>query len=291
MKKIIFLLLVLLIVGCQNVEKVSEVQKPPVEPSVEEGVTTVEEVVIEDQPTEPEVVEAPEEVEPEPKSTAEEEPVVVVEPTPEEVPKKTEAEVPPAPISEEESMADGEMSEEIKSILVKADKKVKSYSFTYAPPPGNLARDVWKIKGNKIKVELFDDNYVTPDTYYDTVFIDTTKKTAIGVCVSQRTTRCAEQNQRFDLDYDSIIITTPYQWLKSIKYAEMFGSQMIYDRIVSVVAYETAGKKYKQWIDDFSGLPVKVSIKDGFKETFYDFRYLAVNNVEDADLLPPEKKE
>ena len=82
----------------------------------------------------------------------------------------------------------------------RADKKIKSYSYTLAPPPDQLARDKWSVKGTKIKVELYDDNYVEPDTYFDTIFIDSETKTADGYCLSQRTTRCAEPGQHFDLD-------------------------------------------------------------------------------------------
>lgn len=216
----------------------------------------------------------------------EKEPAAVVVEQPET--KSVTPEVPPSPVEQKVKVVESaEMSTEVKELLSRADSKIKSYSYTMAPPPDQLARNQWLIKGTKIKVELYEDNYVEPDTYFDTMFLDAETKTADGYCLNQRTTRCAQPGQHFDLDYNDVYEKTPYQWLKEVKgVPKIISSEVVYDRRVSVIEYKDGSDTYKQWIDQFSGLPIRVE-RNGSREGRWEFRYLAINNVLDSDIRQP----
>jgi len=236
---------------------------------VEEKITEVEKKVEEQKPVEEDKEQA----------------TVVVEKQPEESlePKET----PPSPVVQEQSVST-EISAEVKELLARADSKIKSFSYMLAPPPDQLARDKWLVKGTKIKVELYNDNYVEPDTYYDNIYLDTENKVADGFCLNQRTTRCAEPGQHFTLDYADTYQKSPYQWLKEISGTpKIISSEVVYDRRVSVVEYEKDGSTYRQWVDQYSGLPIRIE-KDGERTSRWEFRYLAINNVLDSDLVKPK---
>jgi len=81
------------------------------------------------------------------------------------------------------------------------------------------------------------------------------------------------------------MVETPYQWMKSIQFGQIIGSEMLWDRKTEVVQYNIDGIEYKQWIDGFSGLPVKVMIDEPGKDPiYYEFRDLAINSVSDEML-------
>ena len=260
-------MLMLIVVSCGPTQEAAPVQAPapqaaPAQPSAP---TTVEKAPSASPTTEPSTV--------------------VVEKQPTAAPK----EVPPAPTTTVAPTYPSEMTPEVKALLEKADAKVKSYGYTLASPPDQLARDAWKIKGSKIRIELFEDNYVEADTNFDTIFIDTATKTAVGACLSQRTTRCAQRNKQFDLDYDDVIKKTPYQWLKEIPTApKLVSTELIYDRKASVVEYLKDGQKITLWIDQFSGLPVRTQVGEDRKSR-YEFRYLELNSMSDELVTLPTK--
>ena len=204
--------------------------------------------------------------------------------------KAAEPASPPTTITEVDKPAES-LSPELEALLGKADEKVKNikgksggYQFFYAPPPDNLARDMWFIKGNKIVVKLYEENVVQADLNYDTIYLDTSAKTAEAYCEDERSPRCPDKNKQFSVDYNEVMIKTPYQWLKEIKTGEIVSGEMLWDRKVEVVEYTEGNTVYKQWIDGFSGLPVKVRIGRGPDAEEYQFRDLAVNTVIEAQL-------
>ena len=208
-------------------------------------------------------------------------PPVVVPPKPVVTPKAVPAETPVAPTPVKKEFVEG-TSEKLQELLGLADKKVKSYEFVFAPPPDNLARDHYYIKGTKVRISLYQLNYFKQDNYYDTVFVDTVKKTATGYCEGLRPGRCFNTSQFYTLPYAEWSKTkTPYQWLKEIPFGEIVGSENVYDRPAFKVYYEKDGIMKWFWLDSFSGLPVRIIEQKGDRETKYEFRYLAVNSVTD----------
>lgn len=199
----------------------------------------------------------------------------------------TETPVAPTPA---ETVPGKTMGVILKKLIGLADQKVKSYSFYYAPPPDNLARDRYFIKGNKIHILGYSVNVMRHSDYYDNVYLDTSTKTGVAYCLSLDT-RCRQQGQAFEIGYDEVMIKTPYQWIKDIKYGDVTGSESIDDRLTKKVQYEANGVKYTQWIDETYGLPLRVLVeKPGKEPQQYDFKDMAYNGVSDDELLPPVKK-
>lgn len=216
-------------------------------------------------------------------------------------------EVPPAPVKEiivketvtspgiiEEPEEPAEeqpvLSPALAALKTKADAKVKSYSFLDAPPPDNLGRDTWYIKGHKIRIMRFIGEYFNPESHYDNIYLDAKEKTAYGYCESEEEGICPIRNKRFILDYNELMVQTPYQIVKSIPYGEIITSELLWDRMYQVASYLKEGIKYKIWIDSFSGLAARVEKYNPDDELIdrHDFRKIQINNVEDATVEPPK---
>lgn len=224
-------------------------------------------------------------------------PILVVSPTPaknetatkdrNETPKNTTGDAIAPEVRQEKFVAD--MPDKLQSLLEMADKRVQSYQFYYAPPPANLQRDRWYVKGNRIVVKTFEVNYVKPMEYYDTIYIDAKNKTVVAYCEDVMG-KCQKWDKMYPLNYNNIIIKTPYQWVKEIPYGELQGSEMLWGRQTQKVYYERNGLAYKLWIDEYSGLPLRVIIKRPNKDDErYEFRDLAINSVPD-DMLYHKSK-
>lgn len=211
-------------------------------------------------------------------------------PPPEEKP-KTEAPKPTTPVNNsglpispgpaQEQSSSTTMGEELQSVIDLADKKVKSYEFTLAPPPDNLARDQYYIRGNKYRVSLYTPRAYKTDDFIDTVYVDTQKKTAIGYCEANLGGRCRNSSEEHPLKYSEWLIKTPYQWLKEIPYGDIHPGQTIYDRPTREVNYEKNGIKMTLFLDEYSGLPLRVIEDRAGNKTTHEYRYLSVNTVTD----------
>lgn len=192
--------------------------------------------------------------------------------------KTDETPISPIPLTEEYIPTD---SEELKAMMGLPAKKVKSYDFVYAPPPDNLARDHYYIKGNRFRISLYNLRAYRTDTYYDTVYVDTKSKTAVGYCEGTVPGRCRNTSVIFDLPYADFLIKTPYQWLMEIPYGEIRGSEKIFDRPSKEVYYEKDGVARTLWLDEYSGLPLRVIEDKRGNQTKYEFRYMSINAVTD----------
>ncbi len=181
------------------------------------------------------------------------------------------------------------ISAALRKIIGLADAKIKSYEFYYAPPPDNLARDRYFVKGNKVHVLGYSVNVQRHSDYYDNVYIDTSTKKTQAFCLSVDM-RCRTQGQAFAVDYNNVMIKMPYQWLKDIEYGQVVGSEMIDDRSTKKVEYEKKGVKYTQWLDETYGMPLRVQVEEPGKDKYkYDFTDMAFNSVLDDQLTPPKK--
>lgn len=223
----------------------------------------------------------------------------------EEASRKEVGDVPPAPVKEvsvteriikipAQEIAKAEekaqpTSPAVDALKARADSKVRSYSFIYAQPPDNTPRDSWYIKGNKIKVEVFSPQYFNPAIFYNSVYIDAEKKTAIGYCTLADKVKCPVRNRQFILDYNEVMIKTPYQIVKAIPYGELISSELLWDRMYQVVGYKKDRILYKVWVDSYSGLAAKLAMvdEDGNELARYEFRHLQINDIDDATVTPP----
>ncbi|MBI4448862.1 hypothetical protein HY641_02445 [Candidatus Woesearchaeota archaeon] len=180
------------------------------------------------------------------------------------------------------------ISPKLAKLIGKADEKVTSYEFYYAPPPDNLARDRYFVKGNKIHMIGYRVNTVKRDQYYDNLYFDLDKSEVRAFCQSVDF-RCKEIGKEFNVDMEDVIIKLPYQWVKEITGGDISGSETLFDRLTSKVTYVKDGVTYTQWIDEHSGLPLRILIeKPGKKAEKYEFKDLAINGVTDDMLRTPQ---
>ena len=75
--------------------------------------------------------------------------------------------------------------------LLDRHKKINSYSFYYSTSENwNLLRDKYFVKGNKIKIKLFEPKMWDRETYFDTVYLDVATQNGFGYCESREKERC-----------------------------------------------------------------------------------------------------
>ena len=173
--------------------------------------------------------------------------------------------------------------------LVARQDKAKSYHFYYSTSENwNVIRDQFFMKGDKIKIELYEINRWNND-YFDTVYLEPTTKTAAAFCENKNKDRCRDNDRKFDVSYEDFVIKTPLEWLASIpRDARVTGSESFDERMSSVVEYtRDDGATVRIWIDRFSGVPVRVLIFMGEVENIleeYNFKNLVINTLTSQDV-------
>jgi hypothetical protein len=186
-----------------------------------------------------------------------------------------------------------EMSPQLRELLKRADEKLSSLRYLFGgTETGNLFKDRYDVKGTKVVLHKYSEDYYVREGYYDTVYIDTVAKTAVGCCVER--SRCISHNvdntkEKFDLDYATLSIPkTPYQWTKEIKYATVVGPQTFNQRSVTFIKYALDdGSEVRMWVDDTYGVPHKVEIEKGGNIIWYQFNDMLFNSLKDADFVAP----
>lgn len=280
MKRILILGIVLLLItaiACRQ-----EVPAVDVEPGTDE--VPVEQ---DEQPeTQPETTEPTEADEP---AEADQEPEPTVG--------RTEPERP-LPSERQETEADTETAEpkkelnpKIKDLLKRKNDKLKSVQFLYGgTATGNLFLDTYMIKGEKVKVKKFSEDYYVRDGYYDTVYVNE----AIACCEEQK--RCESHNvDNTNVSFepsekDMAVPKTPMQWMDEIQpNAEVIGPQTVDERSVTYLVYTNKqGQEVHMWVDDTYGVPHKVEIREGEtmveKHQYNDMRF---NSLTEEAFEPP----
>ncbi|GEM_PF-3961111 len=180
--------------------------------------------------------------------------------------------------------------QKVKRLIAKADEKVTSYAFYYQTSANwNLIRDQYFIRGDAMKVKLFEVNFYNRKHYFDTVYLDMAAKTGLAYCESRHESRCLDQNREFIVDYNDFIIKTPYEWVKEVPFDAVWtGGEQIDNRAAEVVEYDRPdGTTVRIKIDAYAGLPREVWIFRGDVENTlerYAFRDFSINSVKGSDV-------
>ena len=176
---------------------------------------------------------------------------------------------------------------DVQAVLDKADEKVTSYEFYYAPPPDNLARNKYHVKDTKVKVELYEVNFYNPEDYFDTVYLDTVKKTAVAFCENRQTSLCGKSTQAQNLPYEEYAIKLPHEYLAEVSSATKIGSETLYDRMTVKLKYEVNGQAYETWVDQYSGLPLRIKVGLDKEAPKFEFREMGINSLDIEEVSPP----
>ena len=174
--------------------------------------------------------------------------------------------------------------------LLDLAKKVKSYQYEHSQSPNlKLLTKTW-VKGDRVKVELYQPPRYDPLTYYNTVYFDLSTKYAMGYC--EDSLRCRDrQNAAVSVDYQSSRPKLAAEWLSEIDTAtvQVLQTQPIDNRPAKRIQYQDDGTAVDMWLDETYGLPLKIVVN--YAEPFtVQFSKLIANTVVDETVTEPVKK-
>lgn len=170
-------------------------------------------------------------------------------------------------------------SAEVIALLGKAESKVKSIRYKYKGPETKDMFYDFFVKVPKIKYipDREIKSYINPEDY-DTIFLDTSKKTAASYCIDKQ---CISVGKKADIEYNDYYIKTPLDWLGEIQLAEKLSEEMLQNRNV----WKLQTNFGLAWIDTYYGVPLQVE-NNGSR---YIFSSVAYNTVLDSDVVLPQE--
>jgi len=178
-----------------------------------------------------------------------------------------------------------ELSSEIKELIGKIDdigSLEYSYSVFIKGEPSYYS-NVY-VKGNKMKQDIdLGSGTFGEKEYYDTIYIDLAKKTAVAYCEDKD---CDDRNLAIDVDYDDFYVETPFDVIDDIKVGESIGNAMHENKEVEIVEYIKDGKEVRVYIWTYRGLPLKYEIRENdelIKKV--GFKSPVINDVDDEELV------
>lgn len=193
-----------------------------------------------------------------------------------------EDETPVETTQPEETSATEEIGEiikipnDIREILEKGKTRLNSYSYNYKSPESDLTYGIY-VKGNTIKIIPPEMNVEEQGNFYNTIYLDTEKKTAEAYCVGYSSCE-GKVGKVKDLNYEDAYIETPIDWTAKVKEAEEIDERQVEGR--DAVYLET--NIGKLMVESYYGFLYMV--EDG--ESKWEFSDAAFNSVEDSDVTP-----
>ena len=182
----------------------------------------------------------------------------------------------------EEIPVKASMSAELKELIEKANTVESVKYFYQSSEGGNM--DVY-VKGTKMK-QVFNPHLID-NVYYNTYYIDLSKKTVVGYCETDNTFYCEDPSVTITRNFNDFITETPFDVLRMITSGDVIPGTMI-DGRATVIAEITTKEGYdmKIWLWTYKGIPIRYEIWDeNSKIKWVDFKNLAVNTVSGSDLV------
>jgi hypothetical protein len=142
--------------------------------------------------------------------------------------------------------------------------------------------------GDKIRIDRYEENYQAIGSYYDTVFVDTVAETAKAYCLKEDSILCKGWEQGKDMPYEEFVIKLPHEYIEEIEQATKVGSETLYDRRTYKLTYRVEGMLHTAWVDEYSGIPLRVQIGESRDSPKWEFREVGVNGVLPEDVVPPQ---
>ncbi|MBW2986314.1 hypothetical protein KY333_03000 [Candidatus Woesearchaeota archaeon] len=270
MKKIYLLIaasfLLMLVVACAPADR-ADAEKTTEEVK---DTTAVKEPTSEKQTVEEKVVET------KPKTTETKEETTETKPA-----EKTETKTAPTKIPEQ-----------VKEIVDKADSKLVSMGYLYGGPENDgRFLDTYYVKGDKIKVKLYEDNIYVTEGYFDTVYLNIVEKTATARCENRK--RCISgntdnMNKVLDANYDDYRRKLPYEWLQDITTPTVIGEEVVDKRSVLKIEYPKKDTMVEMWLDKSYGVPLQIkTIYPNEDEELFQFTNVQFNTLKEEEMVPP----
>ncbi len=182
------------------------------------------------------------------------------------------------------------MSPALRDLLKRADEKVSSIKYLFGgTETSDLFLDTYMVKGTKMHIKKYEENYYVREGYYDNIYVDS----AAGCC--EELSRCKSgnvdnTNKKFDVDLSLLRLPkTPYQWIKEVPPdAQIVGPQTVNSRSVTFIKYTLPdSSEVQMWVDDTYGVPHKIVVDKGGNLMKYQFNDMVFNSLKDADFVVP----
>jgi hypothetical protein len=225
-------------------------------------------------------------------------------PEPEESP---EEEVLPPSLTEEviepqNNILQKDLSPAIAELIAKT-QGLKNYQYNYLPRARNNNQQMvdGKIFEVLIRDHLIKKIYPTPQNFeagwfYDTVYLDTVKETAVGVCSNDQSVLCEGiLTQAYTLSFDAEKLTiTPLELVGALDTATEVTSVVINNRKALVIEYTNKhGQIERLSLDTYYGIPLKqeIFITEDSKVAIVSnsFSRPVLNNVKSSDVTLPTR--
>jgi len=136
------------------------------------------------------------------------------------------------------------------------------------------------VRNNLQKYVLYNENRYNAGDYYDAVYLDTVKKTAIAYCEDKNSVACPERAKQWTLNFNEVYTKNPVDWLKEFdpSTATIISSETLNGRPSTVVSTVYKGEPVKMWLDNYSGIPIRIEI--GASEFMQDKDVYVFDEVE-----------
>src|SRR3989344_8656190 len=138
------------------------------------------------------------------------------------------------------------------------------------------------IKGNRMKVVLARPEFNTNKEKFDTIYFDTSSKSAVAYC-EKRVNICDDSSKGLFILYSDYYMLTPVDWITNVKQEKVIRTEYVNDRQASLIEFIYKDESVKIWIDETYSLPAKIELSTYEK---YYFTYINFNTVKDEDVLP-----
>ncbi|HLD00272.1 MAG TPA: hypothetical protein VJC39_00840 [Candidatus Nanoarchaeia archaeon] len=195
-----------------------------------------------------------------------------------------------------------DLPEEIVNLIAQ-NLDIVNYRYSYQQQivgaSGNLMQEDYYevfIKNNKVLKKYLQAVKLGGDTFYNKVFLDSDLQTAIAVCDSS-TTLCEDLKDKkyIQLEYaDEALGITPKDLPSTVSSeTKKIGTTVIDNRKNSIFEYMLDGKLVKMYIDESSGLTMRVEFyrlenEDKILERRLNYSKLSINSVLSSEVNLPE---
>ncbi|MBU1975905.1 MAG: hypothetical protein KKG59_05875 [Nanoarchaeota archaeon] len=183
-----------------------------------------------------------------------------------------------------------DLPEEITVLFEKARTNTHSMWYLYkGPPDQNELVEVFLLDDD-MRVKLPEGSRVE-DLNFDTVYFDINSEQAVGFC-EKAFHWCDEEGGNIETTPDEFLFKTPLDWVNEITNAhttvEIMGSESVDKKTAVKIQYAVEGVTHTVWIDQFRGLPVLIHIGEDTKGVdnliVYEYKDLTVNTLEYSDV-------
>jgi outer membrane lipoprotein-sorting protein len=204
---------------------------------------------------------------------------------------------PSSSVPSSSAAAEKPVEKESTNIPIVAELQTKAKSIANYEYVDGIGNHIYLVKGDKVVVMTNLGNEFRKDGIsYNSVFLDTTKKTAFAACVEETNTRdtfnCMKNRDKYTVwDYSSVSIPQPFEHLMKMQDAKLVGSGTVSCESVQCynIEYTLDGQKYRMQVRQRNALPFRISTVDseGKEKKVAEYTNAAFDHLKESDVTVP----